>query len=255
MAFGVSSLTDPIDDLFFEVIKPQRDARSLRHASPPGSAGFIANAVRMGRNIAGIGSIAGGQVIQAEVGLCSILLESVSECAFPACTTFLPLHGMETPPAIVGSRNLMWNRKDSVSISARHKWHTPLNKSRRSDLSQTAGQFPAKRRRGRSQALAPDQNAIGKTTAMNTNAGGPVDFQVAFLDAEGALIQCVLVQAESLIIATSCAGEIAAELDAVNFIITAVHDFSREGSTFPTARVAKLFAPLSGFLARNNHPV
>jgi hypothetical protein len=89
---------------------------------------------------------------------------------------------------------------------------------------------------------------------MGNTACGPVDFQVGFLDAEGALIQTVSVQAETLTLATSCAGTIAASLDAANFVITAVPDFSQNGSAFPAANVAKLIAPLSWFLARNIHP-
>jgi hypothetical protein len=80
---------------------------------------------RVERKIARIGILAGGQVIQAEVGLCSILFKSISECVFPARTAFLPLHGMETPPAIVGSSKLMWNRKDSISIYGDRSGNAP----------------------------------------------------------------------------------------------------------------------------------
>jgi hypothetical protein len=90
---------------------------------------------------------------------------------------------------------------------------------------------------------------------MGKNICGPVDFQVGFLDAEGTLIQTVPVQAETLTLATSWAGKIAAKLDAADFVITVVPDFSQNGSAFPAANVAKLIAPLSGFLARNIHPV
>jgi hypothetical protein len=90
---------------------------------------------------------------------------------------------------------------------------------------------------------------------MGRSTCEPVDFHVGLLDAEGALIQTVSVQAETLILATSCAGKIAAELDAANFVITVVPDFSQNGGAFPASNVAKLIAPLSGFLARNIDPV
>jgi hypothetical protein len=105
------------------------------------------------------------------------------------------------------------------------------------------------------QVSAHEKNAIKKATAMGRSICRPVDFQVGFLDVEGALIQTVSVQAETLTLATSWAGKIAAELEAANFVITVVPDFSRNGSAFPAAYIAKLIAPLSGFLARNIHPV
>jgi hypothetical protein len=49
-----------------------------------------------------------------------------------------------------------------------------------------------------------------------------VDFKAAFLDATGALIQTMPVQAESLTIATSRAGEIASEIEAADFYLTSV---------------------------------
>jgi len=109
--------------------------------------------------------------------------------------------------------------------------------------------------RGVLQVSAPEKNAIKKATAMGKSTCGPADFQVGFLDAEGAVIQTVSVKAENLTLATSCAGEIAAELNAADFVITVVPDFSQNGGAFPAANVAKLIAPLSGFLARNIHPV
>ena len=49
-----------------------------------------------------------------------------------------------------------------------------------------------------------------------------VDFKAAFLDETGALIQTMPVQAESLTIATSRAGEIASKIEAADFYITSV---------------------------------
>jgi hypothetical protein len=50
------------------------------------------------------------------------------------------------------------------------------------------------------------------------------EYQVRFLNAEGALIEGVRVLAESLAVATERAGEIAAEIGAANFYVTAKAD-------------------------------
>jgi hypothetical protein len=54
-----------------------------------------------------------------------------------------------------------------------------------------------------------------------------VDFKAAFLDATGALIQTMPVQAESLTIATSRAREIASKIEAADFYITSVSAYPR----------------------------
>jgi hypothetical protein len=58
-----------------------------------------------------------------------------------------------------------------------------------------------------------------------------VGFRAAFLDATGALIQTMPVQAESLTIATCRAGEIASEIEAADFYIS-----SEPASPRPIAR-------------------
>jgi hypothetical protein len=55
------------------------------------------------------------------------------------------------------------------------------------------------------------------------------EYQVRFLNAEGALIEGVRVLAESLAIATDRAGVIAAEMGAANFYITAKADGNAAG--------------------------
>ena len=50
------------------------------------------------------------------------------------------------------------------------------------------------------------------------------EYQVRFLNAEGALIEGVRVLAESLAVATDRAGAIAEEMGAANFYITAKAD-------------------------------
>ena len=60
-----------------------------------------------------------------------------------------------------------------------------------------------------------------------------VDFKAAFLDATGALIQIMPVQAESLTIATSRAGEIASEIEAADFYITSVSAYPRQPARPP----------------------
>jgi hypothetical protein len=59
---------------------------------------------------------------------------------------------------------------------------------------------------------------------MRLRLGGdtdsPIDFKVAFLDAGGALIQTMQMQAETVTSATQRAGEIASEIDAADFFIT-----------------------------------
>ena len=60
-----------------------------------------------------------------------------------------------------------------------------------------------------------------------------IDFQAAFLDAEGALIRTTPIPAQTLTIATSRAGEIANEIDAADFYITSKPDYPQRGRPSP----------------------
>ena len=51
------------------------------------------------------------------------------------------------------------------------------------------------------------------------------DFEIGFLDAEGALIQTVPVAAESVTIAACRAAEIVSEIDAADFFITSKSEY------------------------------
>lgn len=57
------------------------------------------------------------------------------------------------------------------------------------------------------------------------------NYKVAFLDAGGALIQKVSIPAESLTIAAQRAGEMATEIDAANYFITALPLFQSGPAT------------------------
>jgi hypothetical protein len=56
------------------------------------------------------------------------------------------------------------------------------------------------------------------------------DFEVRFLDAGGALIRTMPVAAESVTVATCRAGEIASEIDAVDFYITSKPAYPRRAA-------------------------
>lgn len=79
---------------------------------------------------------------------------------------------------------------------------------------------------------------------MGTDASGSRDFGICFLDAEGALVQSVLVTAETLIGATENAEEIARSTNAAHFVITAVPDVSDAGGMSVAQGIAGLFAPM-----------
>jgi hypothetical protein len=87
----------------------------------------------------------------------------------------------------------------------------------------------------RSRGILPDEATfpgnrwcLRAVSRLRTNCGSGrkmdqlVDFKAAFLDETGALIQTMPVQAESLTIATSRAGEIASKIEAADFYITSV---------------------------------
>ena len=88
---------------------------------------------------------------------------------------------------------------------------------------------------------------------MGEDASGPREFGIGFLDAEGALIQTVSLSADTVTSATDRASEIATELSAANFFITAAPYSSTEATASPT--VAKRLAPLGRFIFSNVDPL
>ena len=109
--------------------------------------------------------------------------------------------------------------------------------------------------RPRLYAFVPDNWAIEKEIAMGTDANGPSKFSISFLDAEGALIQTVSLSSDTVSSATVCASEIATELGAINFFITAAPYSSMEATALASPSIAKRLAPLGRFLSSNVDPL
>jgi len=89
---------------------------------------------------------------------------------------------------------------------------------------------------------------------MGTDATGPRDFGICFLDAEGALVQSVLVKADTLISVTENAEEIARSTNAANFFITAVPEVSEAEGVSVAQGIAEFFAPMWHTLIDCIHP-
>ena len=89
---------------------------------------------------------------------------------------------------------------------------------------------------------------------MEMDANGPREFEIGFLDAEGALIQTRSLSADTVTSATDCASKIATELSATTFFITAAPYSSTEATAFPP-KIAKLLAPLGHFIFSHADPL
>jgi hypothetical protein len=94
-----------------------------------------------------------------------------------------------------------------------------------------------------------------KRFVMGADANGPREFGISFLDAEGALIQSMSLSADTVTSATDRASEIATELSAPNFFITAASYSSTEATAFAPLSIAKRLAPLRRFISSNVDPL
>lgn len=83
---------------------------------------------------------------------------------------------------------------------------------------------------------------------MGVDANGPREFGISFLDAEGALIQTMTLSGDTVTSATDRASEIATELSATNFFITAASYSSAEATASASLSIAKRLAPLGRFI-------
>lgn len=80
---------------------------------------------------------------------------------------------------------------------------------------------------------------------MGTGTGDLGDFHIGFLDPEGALIQTMSLKAETLTGATDSAEEIARNINAADFFVTAGSRAAVEPLPVAPRRITKLFIPLS----------
>jgi hypothetical protein len=100
-----------------------------------------------------------------------------------------------------------------------------------------------------------DNWALKKEFAVGTDTNGPREFRIGFLDAEGTLIQTVSLSADTVTSATDRASEIATELSATNFFVTAAPYSSREVAVFTSLSMARRLAPLGRFIFSNVNPL
>jgi hypothetical protein len=94
-----------------------------------------------------------------------------------------------------------------------------------------------------------------KRFLMGADANGPREFGIRFLDAEGALIHSISLSADTVTGAADRASEIATELSATNFFITAASYSSTQSSAFASLSIAKRLAPLGRFISSNVGPL
>jgi hypothetical protein len=93
-------------------------------------------------------------------------------------------------------------------------------------------------------AFVPGNQAIKKVIGMALDTNSLRDFQVGFLDAEGSLIQRLSVTSETLMGATGRAEQIADELSAADFFITAGPNAPPGARAAAPLGIAKLLTPL-----------
>ncbi|HEY2009386.1 MAG TPA: hypothetical protein VGH23_10385 [Rhizomicrobium sp.] len=81
-------------------------------------------------------------------------------------------------------------------------------------------------------------------TEEQIDANEPREFGISFLDAKGELIQFMSLSADTVTSATDRASEIATELSATSFFITAAPYSSTEAAAIASPNIAKRIGPL-----------
>jgi hypothetical protein len=89
-----------------------------------------------------------------------------------------------------------------------------------------------------------ENKAIKAEIGMETDTFGPRDFHIGFLNTEGVLIGRISVTSETLLGAMARAEDIANELSAADFFITAVQRPLAKVHHGAPSGIGKLFTPL-----------